>query len=370
MDRRQFVIGAAGGIAALATYGRASAQSAFPDYYPSDYGALVEASKAETSVVMYTSFSESFWQPAKDLLTKKYPWIDLQTLDLGGPEIVERYRMEKGASARTADILVFNGPAEWYELSAANELLDYKTAELQNLPEWSLKLKGAYFVTVDADAFFWNKLLLPEGPRSLEALVEQAKANPDLFRGKIATYAIFQQSSYYLAFRKLLDHHGEKLWGWLEVLAPLTRIERSGGTMFEKVLSGEYVLAYYVNQQLPVLGARDPQKNQVFDWAFPSDGTPISGRFGGIPVASQAPNSAKLIMDFLLSKEGQVMVAAGGRFPYRTDISAADVGEGAYTYQMVADGVGNDNALMVEYDPELMKDQDAIVARWKSIYKV
>lgn len=370
MDRRQFVIGAASGIAALATHGRANAQNAFPAYYPADYGTLVEASKNEPSVVMYTSFSESFWQPAKDLLKTKYPWIDLQTLDLGGPEIIERYRMEKGASARTADMMVFNGPAEWFELSKAGELIDYKSAELSNLPDWSLKLPGAYFVTVDADTFFWNKLLLPNGPKSLEELVDQAKATPDVFKGRLATYAIFQQSSYYLAFRRLLEHHGEKLWGWLEVLAPLTRIERSGGTMFEKVLSGEYVLAYYVNQQLSVLGARDPQKSQIFDFAFPTDGTPISGRFGGIPVASKSPNSAKLIMDFLLSKEGQVMVAAGGRFPYRTDITAADVGPKAYTYQMVADAVGKDNALMVEYDPKLMEDQDAIVARWKSIYKV
>ena len=212
----------------------------------------------------------------------------------------------------------------------------------------------------------------PTRPTSLEELVAQAKANPTLFKNRLTTYAIFQQSSYYLAFRKLLEHHGEKLWDWIAVLAPLTRIERSGGTMFEKVLSGEYLLAYYVNQQLAVQGARDPQKNKVFGWAFPKDGTLLSGRFAGIPVGSQAPNSAKLILDIVLSKEGQVMVAAGGRFPYRADVTAADIGPGAFTYQMVVDEVGPKQALMVEYDPATMKDQDQekIIARWKSIYKV
>jgi iron(III) transport system substrate-binding protein len=370
MDRRQFVMGTVGGLAALQTTRFAFAQEgAVPAGYPSDYAAIIEASRSETDVVMYTSFSESFWQPVKDKLATLYPWIDLQTLDLGGPEIVERYRMETGASARTADILVFNGPGEWFDLSSQGALVDYRSAEIANLPDWSLKLPGAYFATVDADVFLWNKLLLPEGPTSLEALVTQAQADPDTFNGRITTYAIYQQSSYYLAFRKLLEHHGEKLWDWLAVLAPLTRIERSGGTMYEKVLSGEYLVTYYVNQQLAVLGARDPQKSQVVGWAFPTDGTTISGRFAGIPVATQAPNSARLILDFLLSKEGQLMVAEGGRFPYRSDVTPADVGENAYTYQMVLDTVGAENALLVEYDPALMEDQDAIIARWKSIYE-
>lgn len=370
MDRRQFVVGAGSGIAAFGLPRFARAQNSTPAYYPADYEAIVSASKREPNVTMYTSFSESFWKPVKDLLKTRYPWISLQTLDLGGPEIVERYRMESGANARTADIMVFNGPVEWFDLSSTGKLMDYKSAERAKLPDWSLKLPSAYFATVDADIFLWNKLLLPKAPTSLEELVAQVKQNPAAFKNRLTTYAIFQQSSYYLAFRRLLEHHGEKLWDWVSVLAPLTRIERSGGTMFEKVLSGEYLLAYYLNQQLAVQGARDPQKNQVFGWAFPKDGTLLSGRFAGIPVGSQSPNSAKLILDILLSKEGQVMVAAGGRFPYRTDVTAADIGPGAYTYQMVLDDVGPKQALMVEYDPAMMKDQDQVIARWKSIYKI
>lgn len=319
---------------------------------------------------MYTSFSDQFWKPLKAGLAARYPWIDFQTLDLNGPEILERYRMEKGGSARTADILVFNGPAEWADLGSSGDILDYRSPEIPHLPDWAHPKNGVYVITVDTDTFFWNKLLLPQGPTSLTALVEQAKANPDMFRGRLATYAIYQQSSYYLSFRALLAHHGDTLWDWLEVLGPLTRVERSGGTMFEKVLTGEYLAAYYVNQQLPLLGMRDPQKNKVFDWSFPTDGTPVSPRFGGIPVSSQAPNSAKLILDFLLSKEGQVLISEGGRLPYRADVTAADIGPNAYSYQMVSEKVGADNTLLVEYDPMLMEDQEEIVARWKKIYRV
>lgn len=371
MDRRQFVAGLGAGMLGAGLAGRSFAQqAALPAHYPADYKAIVEASRGQPDVVMYTSFPDSFWQPAKNRLKTLYPWINWQTLDLGGPEIIERHRLEKGASSRGTDILVFNGPGEWYELSTEGELLDYKSPEMAHLPDWSLRLPGAFFVTVDADVFFWNKLLLPEGAKSLESLVEQAKAKPELFKGRLATYAPYQQSSYYLSFANLLKHHGEKLWGWLEVLAPLTRIERSGGTMFEKTLSGEYVLSYFVNQNPAVLASRDPQKSPIFGWGFPTDGTPVPGRFGGIPKTAQAQASAKLILDFLLSHEGQVMVAAGGRFPYRDDVTAADIGPNAYTFQMVVDAVGRENVLIVEYDPALMANQKEIIDRWKSIYKV
>lgn len=369
MDRRQFVIGAGTGALSLA-FARPSFAQSLPEGYPADYAAVIEASKKEPTVVMYTSFSENFWRPGKEALKQAYPWIDLQTIDLGAPEIVERYRMERGANARTADILVFNGPGEWYDMATKGMIEPYESVEQKNLPEWSLRFPGVYFITVDADVFFWNKLLLPEAPRSLKELYEQAKADPEKFRGRLTTYSPYQDSSYYLAFKALLDHHGEELWEWLKVLGPLTRIERSGGTMYEKVLGGEYLLAYYVNQNSAILGSRDAAKSQVVDYDFPKDGTPISGRSGGIPVGAQSPNSARLVLDFLLSRPGQVIIARGGRFPYRNGVTEADIGEKAYTYQMVADKVGAENALMLRYEPEKMTGQAEIVARWKSLYNV
>lgn len=371
MDRREFIVGSSAALTVAASGSAAFAQAAYPKYYPADYGALVEASKAEPSVVMYTSFGDSFWNPIKKMVKGKYPWIEIQTLDLGGPEIVERFRMERGASARSADLMVFIGPAEWYELSSKKELIDYKSPEIPYLPDWSLKLPGAYVITVDSDVFVWNKLLLQgPAPTSLEELVEQAKAKPDFFRGRLATYPIYLQAVYFLQFKKLLERHGEKLWTWMEVLGPLTRVQRSGSTMFEKTLVGEYVLSYFISQNQGLRAALDPEKAKIFGWAFPTDGTTLGPRYGGITKDAKAANAARLVLDVLLSKEGQIAVANGGRFSYRPDVTAADVAKGFYTFQMAVDAVGPKNALIVDYAPQMMAGEKEIVDRWRAIYKV
>lgn len=365
MYRRQFMAGLAGSIATISTINRVWAQT----LYPTDYDAIVEASKNEPKVLLYSTFAEDSWNPTKEVLKNKYPWIELQTLDLNGPELVERYRMEKASNAATADLFVFNGPGEWYGLWESGDLIDYQSPEIPNYPTPTPVRPGQYIIMVDADVFEWNKLLLPEPPASLEELVEMAKARPDFFRGRLTCHAATQQSSYYLNFRRLLDHHGEKLWNWIEVLAPLTRVERSSVTIFEKVLSGEYVLGYFIAPSAAKRALkRDQNLGEMFGWRFPNDGTTVGPRFGGIPAATRAPNSARLILDLLLSKEGQASIAFSGRPPYRPDMTQAEIGEGEFSYKMIVDEIGEKNALMIDYDPKLFEDYDEIIARWKSIY--
>ena len=370
MDRRSFIVAGAGLTAASFLPGLASAQSTIPPYYPADYAGLIDASRREQGLTVYTSFSDAFWNPIRKLFAAKYPWITLQTLDLNGPEIIERFRLESAANARSADMLVFNGNAEFYEMSHAGELATYATPEIKFLPEWSYSLKATNAITVDAEIFVWNKLILSDAPRSLEALVARVKSDPKAFKGKIVTIPIFLDTYRFLIHQALYKKHGEKLWEWLEVLGPASRLERSGGTIFEKVQTGEYTMAYLMNQNSPLLASRQPERAAIFDWSFIADGTPMASRLGAIPAKARSPSSARLLLDTLVSKEGQIAVARGGRFPYRTDITPGDVGQGAYSYQMVSDQVKEENLLRLEYSPEIMKGYDAIVARWKKAYGV
>jgi iron(III) transport system substrate-binding protein len=371
MDRRQFTLGAGAALAAVAGAGIPRAQAAIPGHYPADYAKIVEASKAEPVVAMYTSFSGSFWNPIKELLKERYPWIDLQTLDLTGSEILERYRMERGANARSADMMAFIGPASWYELSTKGDLIDYVSPEAASLPAWSKEWKGANVVTVDADVFVWNKILFKDNPpTTLEELVAQAKANPEFFRGRLTTYPIYHDPIYFLQFKQRLAHYGDRLWDWIEVLGPLSRVQRSGATMFEKTLVGEFVLSYFTNQNQSLRAARDAEKSKIFGWSFVKDGCTLNPNHMGIPAGSNSPNSAKLIVDLFLSKEGQTAIANGGRLSYRSDVTKADIKDGFYTYQMAVDAIGEKNGLLTKYAPDLMKDQDAITARWRKAYGV
>src|SRR3546814_4266120 len=77
-----------------------------------------------------------------------------------------------------------------------------------------------------------------------------------------------------------------------------------------------------------------------------------------IPSAAKDSDSAKLMADYLLSRKGQIELAAGGRVPFRPDISPADV-NGQFTYSSILAEIGEENAAYVDYDPKLVTGHEA-----------
>ena len=73
--------------------------AAMPDYYPADYSSVIEASKAENGVLVYSNMGEMNWRPLIEAFNAEYPWIKVQTLDLGSIEVFERYYAETAAGS-------------------------------------------------------------------------------------------------------------------------------------------------------------------------------------------------------------------------------------------------------------------------------
>src|SRR6266545_1811708 len=66
----------------------------WPDYYPANYGDIVEASKKEQKLLVYSIMSKDNWKPVLDDFKNRYNWIDVEALDLGSYEVFERYSSE------------------------------------------------------------------------------------------------------------------------------------------------------------------------------------------------------------------------------------------------------------------------------------
>ena len=47
--------------------------AAYPGYYPSNYGQMVEASKNENGVLVYSNIGEMNWRPILDKFSATYP---------------------------------------------------------------------------------------------------------------------------------------------------------------------------------------------------------------------------------------------------------------------------------------------------------
>ncbi|HET7731625.1 MAG TPA: extracellular solute-binding protein [Usitatibacter sp.] len=357
-------------VAASAALPFAAAQAQkLPDYYPKSYSQIVEGSKKENKLVVYSIMAAYNWKPVLEGFKKLYPWIEVQTLDLGSSEVFERYYSERASGSRTGDLIIAGAVDKWLQLLAKGEAVDYESPEIAKLPKWSVPRKGLYTVSADPMVIVWNNALVPEAdrPKSLADIGKLAQAKPAEYKNKITTYNAATEAFGLNINWAYTKKYGEKSWDLLGQLGKVVRPERSAGPMVEKVTSGEYKIAYFVSGIVLFPKLDDPARAKLLGWVYPSDGTPIVLRGMAIPKGVTNVNSAKLMLDYILSHDGQVGFGKGGLTPYRADVQASEVPRATYDAVVKAVG-GEDKVVRVEYDDEVMAKGQAFQERWKKTF--
>lgn len=356
-------IALAGFAAAALAFGAAAVQAQVPDAYPADYQKIIDASKSENQLLIYSNMADYNWEPVIKAFNARYPWIKVETLDLGSSEVFTRYNVEAGSNARTADLLAVGAVEAWIRLSEAGGVMPYKSEETARLPAFAQPLPSVYAISTDPMVIVYNKLAVPEDkwPKSMADIAKLAKESPDDYRKALTTNSAdypFGQPIHWT----WLKAKGDAGWEMQKTYGPLAVQEESSGNMLKKISSGEYKIGYFVSSIAvfpKVGGARD----KLIGWAFPADGTPMMLRSAAIPAKSTNVNSAKLMLDFVLSLEGQTASGKGGLTPYRDGIDQKDV---AYqTFQSIKQVVGKDNMLIVDYSQEFVADIPNFMKRWK-----
>lgn len=382
-SRRQAMVGLMGAALALSACGSgnkeasqvaggdgAAAGPQYPDYYPADYAKLVEAARGEKELLIYSNVAEYNWRDILDGFKRKYPWIKVQALDLGPTESFERYYSEVKSGKRSADLLVVAAPDAWQRFVKNDGPEKYASPETDKVPEWTRPFPGVYTVAIDPMIIIYNKALLKptEYPDSLTKLAATAEADPARFRNKLTTYDSTSHSFAYAIHWAAIDHGKMGGWSTFEKLGPFTRPESGGSTMLDKVMSGEYLASFYTSGITVFPRMKDPGRDKILGWALPKDGVPMMMRGMAVTSGSQNKNAAKLLLDYMLSHEGQVNAGKGGMTPYRPDVADNEV---PYeTYNKIATAVGGEqNMIRIGYDPRLLTDYEAFNKRWGGIFK-
>ena len=335
-----------------------------PDYYPDDYATMIEASRNEGTLLVYSNIGPRNWSPIIEGFNRRYPWIEVETLDLNSGEVFSRFEAEIGADVRTADVLVSVSPDRWLLAAEQGALADYRSPEAPYLPDFASAPGGLYTLSTDPVVLIYNRVLVPEdeAPRGLAHLAEIATANPDVYDDRITTYAgqgAFSQT----IWRAVMFEKGEAGWQRMAALAPLIRVSTgSTASMVEATTSGEFLVSYLVSGISVFSRLGDPGTEELLGVVFPEDGTPVV--FRGIAVTATAanPNAARLFLDHALSNEGQTAAGAGGLTPYREDVAEDTVTH--YTYQAIAEEIGEENIIRATFNADHVAYTDEFVARW------
>jgi iron(III) transport system substrate-binding protein len=320
-----------------------------PSYYPAGYKDLIEAAKKEPKLSVYSIMSKANWTPVMEAFKKKYTFIDLDASDDDAYGVFDKYYTESAGNAKTADMIMSSAMDAWQNFVKKSELDIYKSPEHDQVPAWSRLGEGVYTVSSDPMVIIWNKKLVGSPPKTMAALValvdaDKAKYTP----GKIVTYAQTNATGFSGNWFSAKRVGQDK---WLQTISAIgatqPKLETSGGRMVDATLAGETLLGYFVSA-ITVL-PKFPAANDVLGYTLIGDGTPVITRGMGITKRAKAPASSRLLMDFILSKEGQIAWSKGGLTPYRPDAAA----DSAIHLDKFAAEVGAQNLVPFSFDPDL-----------------
>ncbi len=339
----------------------ASALAAAPD--------AVERSRKEKGLIIYGNVAADNFAPIVADFKKKYPWIKVETLDLGPAPAFERYLTESSTGHRSADLIAAASPTGWIRFIKRGELEPYVAEGSQALPEWSRPFPGLYTLSTDPMVIVYNKILLKpdKQPKSMAQLRALVKSNPKDFANRMTTYDALRHPFAYAIHWTYAKERGQEAWDTFKELGPLTRPEGGGASMVEKVAAGEYTTIYFSSPLTFYNSMRDMKTSPVLGWNLIEDGTPVMMRGIGITKKSQNKASAQLFLDFVVSRDGQLAAARGGMTPYRPDVKKDEVP--FLTFDAIREKIGEKNVILIKYDEKMVADMKSFTDRWRAAYR-
>lgn len=272
--------------------------------------ALIEGARKEGKVVMYSAMIENqALRPLKEAFRQKYPFIDVEFWRADTRDLINKALAE--ARARNMNVDVIEGGGVSQALLAANALEPFRLPRAEHLPPAMVDPKGFWVATrLSYFGMGYNVKLVPESdaPKTYQDLLDPK------WKGRMAWTAEAETGSATMFISFIRGWMGEqKAEEYLRELGKqeIANIAASPREVVNKVMSGEYAIALNIFLHHPIISAKQgaPVASQPMD--------PILGNASVMVIAKNAPHphAALLLMDFLISPEGQEVIRNADYFP-------------------------------------------------------
>jgi iron(III) transport system substrate-binding protein len=271
-----------------------------------------EEAKKEGSAVLYTSLNLEDSQPLVDAFSAKYPGIRVEVNRQGSSTLVTKILTERRVGKRDNADLVLTGADSLDLMLMETPTIFQKYSSPERPPEDRGLYSGVYFTILIAA---YNSRVVTGA--------DIPKRYTDLLRDRWKGKAAVNLNNFGWVYA-MLDFFGQdKGMDYLRRFAALNPRPGRGTTLMVQqwLGGGEVELALPLNHD----GIKKfNEKGLTVDWARLED--PLYADLHTIGISGMAPhpNAAKLFVDYILSKEGQTVMAKSGNSVLRDDISVKD----------------------------------------------
>jgi len=281
---------------------------------------ILDGARKEGKVVLYSAaIVNQAQRPLANAFMKKYPFVKMSFWRGDTEEIIAKISAEMRANNLVADLVEGTGVGEL--AIDAKFAQPYYSPMVEAMPERYRDARGHWTSTrISYFSIAYNTRLVPadQVPKSYDDLLDPR------WRGKLA-WRIGTSSGTPLFLTNIRLARGEaKATEYFRKLATQKVINFGAGsarTLVDRVIAGEFPIALNIFAHHPLISRAKgaPVNSQLMDPVASTAGTMI------IPRGVRNPHAALLLADFILSPEGQQILADADYFPVRPDVPPKDV---------------------------------------------
>jgi len=277
--------------------------------FAADLSPLIAKAREEKDLVWYTTTSAGDNQAIIAGFTRKYPFLKAQALRTTGEKLRQRVLAEAAAGQFFSDVVSVSG-LEMGVMKSKTLLQPYVPPEAESYPAGA-KDRDGYYTAIYARNFVigYNTAMIPEKdrPKDWPDLVEPR------WKGK---FGIDEEEFEW--YGTIIDYWGrEKAIKYMKALAAQQPQLRRGHSLLAQLMAaGEFPLALVFPFEIEQLKRR----GAPVEWSATSD--PIVTSINVVALSAKAPhpNGAKLLINYILSEEGQNIIRDVSRVPVRRGV--------------------------------------------------
>ena len=278
---------------------------------------LLDGARKEGQVVLYSALIvNQMLRPLAAGFMKRYPFIKMTYYRADSEELLAKLSAETRANNVVADVFEGSGGGEIAVEAGFTQA--FYSPELESYPKIYLDPKShlaptrlSYF----SIAYNTKQVAADKVPKTYEDLTDPQ------WQGKLA-WPYANTGRYLFMINLRLAWGEERALAYFRKLSTQKIINFASGsarTLVDRVIAGEYPIAINIYAHHPLISAGKgaPVNTQLMD--------PVPSASGSLTVLKGAkhPHAAMLLTDFILSREGQEIMAKAEYFPARPDVEVA-----------------------------------------------
>lgn len=275
-----------------------------------------------TPLVIYSPHGADMLTAFEQRFEEMNPTIDVQWLDMGSQEVLDRIRSERANPQ--ADVW-WGAPAPMFETAAADGLLEaFEPTWADGVPADARSAEGYWYgtyMTPEVIAYNTDLVMTSEIPADWEDVLDPRWADEVLIRDPVASGTM--RTIFGMVIMRSIRETGDTAAGfdWLRRLDAQTKDYVLNPTMlYQRLGRGEGSVTLWA---MPDIEELMEKTGYPIDYVFPSSGTPVP--VDGVAVVSGAPNAeaARTFVEYIGGMEAVTRAArVFHRLPARADVPA------------------------------------------------